>query len=233
MTTIQERLFALQDTEYQAFTQKLNPTVSPDAVIGVRLPDLHRLAKELRGSEEADAFLAVLPHKYLEENHLHSMLIGEIRDFDTALREAERFFPYVDNWAVCDTLRSKAFAKTPERLLPAIGRWLSDKHPFTVRYAILCLMTYFLDERFDERYPAMVAAVKSDHYYVNMMIAWYFATALAKQYEATVPYIEENRLDIWTHNKAIQKAIESYRVSAEHKAYLRTLKRKAQGKTQT
>lgn len=226
MTEIQERLFALQDDEYRVFTAKLNPTIDPDTVIGVRLPALRALTKELRGSVTARAFLDDLPHRYLEENHLHSFLLCDLRDFDTAIKEIERFLPYVDNWAVCDSIRLKAFQKNPERLLPYIDRWLKSSHTYTIRCGILNLMNLFLDGRFDAAYPAKVAAVHSGEYYVNMMRAWYFATALAKQYEAAVPYIEEHRLDTWTHNKAIQKAIESYRVTEEHKAYLKTLKRK-------
>lgn len=226
MTAIQERLFALRDEPYRAFTVKLNPTVAPDRVIGVRLPALRKLAKGLKGTDEAAAFLGVLPHAYLEEYHLHCFLLSYERDFDTALAQLERFLPYVDNWAVCDSIRMKAFEKQPERALPHIRRWLGSDHTYTVRCAVMCLMNYFLNERYDEEYPDMVAAIRSDEYYVNMMIAWYFATALAKQYDSAVRYIEDNRLDKWTHNKAIQKAIESYRVTDEHKAYLRTLRRK-------
>ncbi len=226
MTEIQERLFALQDEKYRVFTAKLNPTFDPDRVIGVRLPELRKLAKELKGTGEAADFIAALPHEYLEEYHLHCFLIGPEKDFDTALAQLERFLPYVDNWAVCDSIRMKAFEKQPQRVLPHIDRWIASGHTYTIRCAIMCLMNYFLNDRFDEQYLEKVAVIRSDEYYVNMMIAWYFATALAKQYDAAVPYIEQDRLDKWTHNKAIQKAIESYRVTDEHKAYLRTLRRK-------
>ena len=226
MTEIQKRLFALQDTEYRDFTAKLNPAVNPETIIGVRLPQMRKLAKELRGSEKAAAFLQVLPHEYYEENHLHSFLLCEIKDFDTAMKEIERFLPYVDNWAVCDSIRLKAFNKNPERLIPYIDKWIKSDRTYTVRFGILCLMNIFLDDHFDPAYPEKVAVIRSDEYYVNMMIAWYFATALAKQYEAAIPFIEQNRLDRWTHNKAIQKSVESYRVTDEHKAYLKTLKRK-------
>jgi len=226
MTKIQERLFALQDKKYRAFAVKLSPSVNPDSVIGVRLPELRKLAKELKGSGEAAEFLSELPHTYFEEYHLHSFLLAPEKDFDTALAQLERFLPYVDNWAVCDSIRIKAFEKQPERLLPHIDRWLNSDHTYTVRNAIVCLMNYFLNDRFDACYLEKVAAVRSQEYYVNMMIAWYFATALAKQYDAAVRYIEGNRLDRWTHNKAIQKAIESYRVTDEHKAYLKGLRRK-------
>ena len=224
MTEIQRRLFDSQDREYRDFTIKLNPAVDPDTVIGVRLPVLRALAKELRGSAEAESFLALLPHEYLEENHLHCFLLSCVRDFDTGLSQVERLLPYIDNWAVCDSLRVKAFAKEPERLLPHICGWLKSDHTYTVRQGILCLMNYFLNEKFDEKYLAAVSKVKSDEYYVNMMIAWYFATALAKQYDSAVRYIEDKKLGKWVHNKTIQKAVESYRVSDEHKAYLRTLK---------
>ena len=224
MTDIQQRLFALQDKEYGAFTAKLNPTVDPSTIIGVRLPALRALAKELKGTDEAARFLNSLPHTYLEENHLHSFILTYIKDFDEGIAAVERFLPYIDNWAVCDSLRVKALAKAPEKLLAYIAQWLLSAHTYTIRCGILNLMNYYLDDRFDERYPAMVAAVHSEEYYVNMMIAWYFATALAKQYEAVLPYLTEQRLDKWVHNKTIQKAVESYRITDEQKAYLKTLK---------
>ena len=227
MTEIQKRLFALQDTAYRDFNAKLNPTIAPEKFIGVRFPALRALAKELKGSSEAAAFLAALPHRYTEENLLHAILLGPIKDFDEAVAAVERFLPYADSWSVTDTLRLKAFEKHPDKLLPYIDRWLMSNHPYTVRFGVLCLMNLYLNERFRPEYADKVAAVQSDAYYVNMMRAWYFATALAKQYDAVLPYIEENRLDPWTHNKAIQKAIESFRVTDEHKAHLKTLKRKA------
>lgn len=224
MTEIQKRLFDLQDTEYQAFTAKLNPTVDPDTIIGVRIPALRALAKELNSTKEAQDFMQVLPHEYYEENHLHGFLLLYFKDFDEGLSAVERFLPYIDNWAVCDGIRVKAFRKTPEKLLPSIEKWLRSDHTYTVRFGILCLMNEFLNERFNDSYPAMVAAVRSEEYYVRMMQAWYFATALAKQYDAVLPYLTGRQLERWVHNKTIQKAIESYRVSDEHKAYLRTLK---------
>ena len=217
----------MQDKDYQAFTAKLNPTVDPDTVIGVRLPALHALVKEMKGTDEAKEFLAALPHKYLEENHMHSFMMSYIKDFDERIKEIEKFLPYIDNWAVCDSMRVKAFDKTTEKLLPHIERWLKSDHTYTVRYGILCLMNHYLNDRFDDKYPAMVASVHSEEYYIIMMQAWYFATALAKQYDAVLPYLEQRRLDRQVHNKTIQKAIESYRVSDEHKAYLRTLRIKA------
>ena len=227
MKEIQERLFALQDLEYRDFNSKLTPSVDKETVIGVRFPALRALAKELKDTPEAEAFLNELPHDYFEENNLHACLLSTMRDFDEALADVEHFLPYVDNWSTCDTISPAAFRKTPERLLPHIEGWLNSGRTYTVRYGVKCLMSYFLDDRFRPAYPERVSVLRSEEYYVNMMIAWYFATALAKQYDAAVPYIEQNRLDQWTHNKAIQKAIESYRVTEEHKAYLRTLKRKA------
>lgn len=224
MTEIQKRLFALQDKGYREGSIKLNPSVDPDTIIGIRIPALRALAKELKGTDAAAAFIAALPHQYFEEYSLHTFLIGYIKDFDEAIVQTERLLPWLNSWALTDSMRIKAFDKDPARLLPTIDKWLGSGDTYTIRYGILCLMNYFLDARFDPCYLKKVAAVRSDEYYVNMMIAWYFATALAKQYEAALPYIENRRLDQWTHNKAIQKAIESYRVTDEHKVYLRTLR---------
>ena len=224
MTETQTRLFSLQDKDYQAFSAKLNPTVDPDTIIGIRIPALRALAKELKGSDEAEKFLSVLPHEYFEEYQLHAFLIGYEKDFDKGLSATERLLPYLNSWALTDSIRIKAFDKAPEKLLPHIEKWLKDDHPYTVRFGILCLMNYFLNDRFATRYPDMVAAVHSEEYYVRMMQAWYFATALAKQYDAVLPYLTGRRLEPWVHNKTIQKAVESYRVNAEQKAYLRTLK---------
>ncbi len=224
MTEFQKRLFALQDKGYREGSIKLNPSVDPDTIIGIRIPALRALAKELKGTDAAAAFIAALPHQYFEEYSLHTFLIGYIKDFDEAIAQTDRLLPWLNSWALTDSMRIKAFDKDPARLLPTIDKWLGSGDTYTIRYGILCLMNYFLDARFDPCYLKKVAAVRSDEYYVNMMIAWYFATALAKQYEAALPYIENRRLDQWTHNKAIQKAIESYRVTDEHKRYLRTLR---------
>ena len=224
MTGIQERLFAARDEKYREFTMKLTPGVDPDSFIGVRLPAIRALAKELRGTAEAEGFLNTLPHEYYEENHLHSFLLYYIKDFDEAVGRLERFLPYIDNWSVCDSTRLSSVKKSPERLLPYIDKWLASGSTYTVRCAILCLMTYLLDDHFDPAYLEKVAAVRSEEYYVRMMIAWYFATALAKQYDAALPYIEGGRLDPWTHNKTIQKAVESYRITADKKEYLKKLK---------
>jgi len=221
---IRTRLFAMQDTAYRRFHTALIPTVDPEAVIGVRTPALRKYARELFGTAEAEAFLRTLPHRYYEENNLHGFLIEKIRDFDTVLAQTERFLPYIDNWATCDMFCPKIFAAHLPELYEKIKFWINASHTYTVRFGIGMLMRFYLDEQFDSAYPSLVADIRSDEYYVNMMIAWYFATALAKRYDQILPYIESHRLDKWTHNKAIQKAIESDRISIDRKAYLRTLK---------
>ena len=223
---IQKELFKRQDLEYKAFHSRLMPTISPETIIGVRTPALRQFAKEMAKYGDTEAFMTDLPHKYYEENNLHGFLIESVKDFDKCLKEVDRFLPYVDNWATCDMMRPKVFKKNPKGLLPKIEEWMASGETYTVRYGIGMLMTYFLDEGFDVKYVAKVAAVESDEYYIKMMVAWYFATALAKQWDAVIPFIENGMLEKWIHNKAIQKAIESYRITAEQKAYLRTLKRK-------
>ena len=217
-------LFRLQDQKYAAFQAKLIPTIPADKIIGVRTPELRACAKELSKDEDIGAFLAALPHQYFEEDQLHAFVISGEKDFDKCIGEVETFLPFVDNWATCDQLSPKAFKKEPEKLLPYIETWLKSDRVYTVRFGIGMLMQHFLDGRFDPKYADMVAAVKSDEYYINMMIAWYFATALAKQYDTILPYLEGKKLDAWTHNKAIQKSVESYRITAEQKGYLKTLK---------
>ena len=217
-------LFRLQDKKYASFQAKLIPTVAADRIIGVRTPELRALAKELSVDEDTGAFLAALPHQYFEEDQLHAFVISGEKDFDKCVGEVEAFLPFVDNWATCDQLSPKAFKKAPEKLLPYIEAWLKSDKVYTVRFAIGMLMQHFLDGRFEPKYADMVAAVKSEEYYINMMIAWYFATALAKQYDAILPYLEGKRPDAWTHNKAIQKSVESYRITVEQKAYLKTLR---------
>ena len=224
MTEIQQRLFALQDAGYRDFHAALMPTVDKALVIGVRMPALRALAKELKGTELAADFMAALPHKYYEENNLHAALIGHIRDFQPCITALERFLPYVDNWATCDMMNPKALAKDKAALLERIQLWLQSSHTYTVRFGMEMLMNHFLEEDFREEYPALVASVRSEEYYVRMMQAWYFATALAKQYEAAVTYLEQRRLGAWVHNKTIQKARESFRVSQEQKEYLKSLK---------
>ena len=225
-TEIRNRLFELRDLEYRNFTAKLVPNIDRDRIIGIRTPDVRILAKAVYKNENIGEFLCALPHGYLEENAIHSFIICEIGDYDECIKALDSFLPYVDNWATCDSIKPKCFKKNTDRLLKEIKRWLLSEHTYTVRFGILMLMTHFLDSRFDIEYLEWVAAVKSQEYYINMMIAWYFATALAKQYESTLPYITQSRLDIWIHNKTIQKAIESYRITDEQKTLLKGLKRK-------
>ena len=238
MDMIQKQLFGLQDNKYKDFQVKLIPNVDPETVIGVRTPELRKLSKELAKGlatnatadpvkgRATDAFLVALPHRYFDENQLHAFIVSEIKDYDRCIAEVNRFLPYVDNWATCDQMSPKSFVKHKAELLKEIKRWLKSKETYTVRFAIGMLMQHYLDKDFDPAYPKLVAKIRSDEYYINMMIAWYFATALAKQYETAVPFIEQNELDVWTHNKTIQKAVESYRITDEQKKYLRSLKRK-------
>lgn len=221
---IQQELFALQDLSYRDFHAKLMPTVDKARVIGVRTPKLRAFAKEFGKTEEAKEFLKVLPHQYYEENNLHGLLIEQIKDYPTLIRELNRFLPCIDNWATCDLLTVRVVKKHLDTFTEEVERWLASDHTYTIRFGIGMLMRYYLEEYFSLEYPEKVAKIRSEEYYVNMMRAWYFATALAKQYEAIFPFLEEKRLDAWTHNKTIQKAIESYRITQEQKAYLRTLR---------
>lgn len=221
---IQEQLFALQDLKYRDFQRKLMPTVDPETVIGVRTPELRKLARSYGRQPESREFLKCLPHLYYEENNLHAFLLETIRDYGRAMEEVERFLPYVDNWATCDQMSPKVFGKHLTELLEKIRLWIASPETYTVRFAIGMLMRFYLDEAFRPEYPELVSGVRSEEYYVNMMIAWYFATALAKQYDAVLPYLEQKKLEKWTHNKTIQKAVESYRITPEQKAYLKTLK---------
>lgn len=221
---IQQELFALQDLSYRDFHAKLMPTVDKARVIGVRTPKLRAFAKEFGKTEEAKEFLKVLPHQYYEENNLHGLLIEQIKDYPTLIRELNRFLPCIDNWATCDLLTVRVVKKHLDTFTEEVERWLASDYTYTIRFGIGMLMRYYLEEHFSLEYPEKVAKIRSEEYYVNMMRAWYFATALAKQYEAIFPFLEEKRLDAWTHNKTIQKAIESYRITQEQKAYLRTLR---------
>lgn len=221
---VQGKLFELQDLNYRDFHAKLMPTVYKERVIGVRTPALRKFAKEFGKTKEAEEFLKQLPHEYYEEDNLHGFLIAGMKDFDRCIEELERFLPYVDNWATCDLLSPKIFKKHLQELLVKIRVWTVSEHTYMIRFGVGMLMSLYLDEAFELEYPEMVSRIRSNEYYVNMMIAWYFATALAKQYEAVLPFIENGRLDKWTHNKAIQKAVESCRVTDEKKAYLKTLK---------
>ncbi len=221
---IRRRLFELQDVPYRDFQVNLIPTVETESMIGVRTPALRKLAREYGRREEIDEFLQDLPHKYFDENQLHAFIISGIKDFATCLMHVEKFLPYVDNWATCDQMSPMVFKKKHPELLTYIREWMKSDRTYTVRFGIGMLMQHYLDEDFDPSYPEMVAGIKSEEYYISMMIAWYFATALAKQYDTILPFIEEKRLDSQTHNRAIQKAIESYRITPEQKAYLKTLK---------
>ena len=220
----QELLFQLQDKGYRDFHSKLIPTIPEETIIGIRMPAMRKLAKEYAKDPESEDFLKQLPHTYYDENVLHALLVAEIRDYDTCVREVEHFLPYVDNWAVCDVFSPKVFHKNRDKLIGKVREWSASERPYTCRFGMEMLMTHFLDEDFRSEYLEIPAAVHSEEYYVNMMIAWFYATALAKQWDATVGYIEKHRLDPWTHNKTIQKARESYRITPEQKEYLKTWK---------
>ncbi len=224
MESITKLLFELRDEEYAKFQAKLTPSVDPKLFIGVRVPDVRKLAKELKNDPGVEVFLQELPHKYYDENMLHGLLISEIKDFDIAIKETDRFLPYVDNWAVCDIMSPKVFKKHKTELIECIRKWAKSKKTYTIRFGIEMLMSHYLDDDFKAEYLDIPARIRSDEYYVNMMIAWFFATALTKQWDSAIQYIENVRLDKWTHNKTIQKAVESYRITDEQKSYLRTLK---------
>lgn len=223
---IMKELLAMQDVSYRDFQRKLIPDIDPDTIIGVRTPQLRALAKRLAGTEEAAAFLSSLPHDMFEENQLHAFLIAEEKAFDKSLALVEKFLPYVDNWATCDQLSPKALGKDLPRLHAHVDRWLDSGKTYTIRFGMNMLMRWFLGDAFETAQLERVAAIRSEAYYVRMGAAWYMATALTRQYDAAVCIIEERRLDSWTHNKAIRKAVESYRIPPERKAYLRTLKAK-------
>ena len=221
---IRNELFKMQDTAYRDFNSKLIPAVDKESMIGVRTPELRKYAKQLAKREDIEEFLHSLPHKYFDENQLHAFIVSEIKDFKNCVDKVNEFLPYIDNWATCDQLSPKVFKKYHKELITYIKEWLESDKVYTLRFGIGMLMEHFLDEDFDISYLETVSNIRSDEYYVNMMIAWYFATALAKRYENIIPFIENRRLDIWTHNKAIQKAVESYRISNENKEYLKRLK---------
>ena len=222
--SVYDRLKKYEDDKYKEFQAKLVPNIDSNTIIGVRTPDMRRIAKEVFGTKEAEEFLNELPHNYYEENLVHFFLIAMIKDFDECINKVEEFLPYIDCWPVCDQASPKIFKKNHDKLLPYIKKWMKSKHVYTSRFAMRMLMNEFLDKDFKEEYLELVANKKGEDYYLKMMKAWYFATALAKQYDATIKYIENKKLDTWSHNKAIQKAIESFRVTDEHKEYLRTLK---------
>ena len=221
LTKLQKQLFELQDLKYRDFHSKLMPETDKETVIGIRTPVLRKFAKEFAGTSEAEAFLRKLPHRYYEENNLHMMLITGIKDYEKCMEEIQRFLPCIDNWATCDYPAPKCFARHKDQVLEEAKRWISSGETYVIRYGIGMLMRLFLDEDFSSEYLEMAAAVQSQEYYVNMMIAWYFATALAKQWDATVPYIEQHKLSDWVHRKTVQKAVESYRITPEQKEYLK------------
>lgn len=225
MENITKRLFELQDQKYREFHSRLMPTVDPAKVIGVRVPTLRRFAREIISTAEAKAFLEELPHEFYEENNLHAFLICDIADFETCAQQVERFLPFVDNWATCDSMNPKVFSKNKEKLIGYIDRWLKSDSVYSVRFGIIMLMKHYLGEDAKAEYLERVADIRSQEYYINMARAWFFATALTKCYDAALPYIEDGRLDLWTHNKAIQKARESLAVPRERKEHLKTLRK--------
>ena len=226
---IQKELFSLQDKEYMKFLSKLTPNVPEDTIIGVRIPEIRKLAKKLVKNNEYEDFLKELPHKYYDENLLHGAIISENKDFENCIELLNSFLPFVDNWAVCDTISPKIFKKHKKELIEKIKEWSQSDKTYTCRFGVEMLMTHFLDEDFKKEYLEMVANIHSEEYYVKMVIAWFFATALAKQWDYAVIYLENNRLDVWVHNKTIQKARESLRILEDKKGYLKGLKRKKEG----
>ena len=224
LTRLQQQLFVLQDEEYRDFHSKLMPNIPKEDVIGIRVPVLRKFAKEFAKSDEKEKFLKELPHRYYEENNLHMMLLVEMKDYDGCMQEMERFLPYINNWATCDFPAPKCFEKHKKDVLEHIKIWIKSSQTYTVRYAIGMLMRLFLEDDFSAEYPQMVAEVSSEEYYINMVIAWYFATALAKQWDAVIPYIEQRKLSPWVHRKTIQKAVESYRITPGQKEYLKSFR---------
>lgn len=225
--TVQDRLFANQDLQYKRFNSQLIPTVDPQTMIGVRTPQLRKIAAEVSKMSDAGEFLKVLPHTYYEENQVHGFLLERLGDYEEVIRQLDAFLPYVDNWATCDMISPKVFKKHRQELLGPIDRWIHQEHTYTVRFGIGMLMKWYLDDAFSPDYIDWVTGIRSQEYYIDMMIAWYLATALAKQYEAVLPVLEARTLDPWVHNKAIQKALESRRIAAVQKEYLRSLKIRA------
>ena len=223
-TALQQQLFTMQDLKYRDFHSRLLPGIDKETIIGIRTPILRKFAMEFRKTEESRIFLKELPHQYYEENNLHMMLISAERDYEICLEQVKAFLPYIDNWATCDLPLPKCYVKHKEELIFEIEQWMASGKTYTIRYGIGVLMRLYLDEDFRPEYLEWVISVRSEEYYVNMMIAWYLATALAKQWDATIPYLEEKRLSEWVHKKTIQKAIESYRITPEQKVYLRSLR---------
>lgn len=224
MHNIRQRLISMSDEKYRSFQARIINTVDEQKILGIKTPDLRKLAKELLKDGGAQRFMKDLPHEYFDEQQLHSLIISEMKDYEQALGEVGRFLPYIDNWATCDQLRPKAFKNNRDRLIDEIRRWLGSEHVYTVRFGLEMLLVHFLGERFDPEYLRLAADIRNDEYYLKMMVAWFFAEALARQYDAALPYIEERRLDAWVHNKTIQKAIESRQIPEDIKAHLHCLK---------
>lgn len=223
---VKNNLFELRDCDYRDFQSKLIPNISPDRIIGIRTPALRAYAKNFAKTPEADIFMDTLPHVYLEEYAVHGFIVEQLKDFDEVIKRLDALLPYIDNWANCDQITPKVFKKYHSELIPHVMRWISSDFVYMKRFGIRMLMCFYLDEHFDPAYLKTVTEIRSDEYYLKMMVAWFFATALAKQFDAAAPYIAENKLDTWTHNKAIQKSIESYRITDEQKEFLRSLRRK-------
>ncbi len=224
MTHIQKILFDLRDEKYRDFQSKLMPTVDKETIIGVRTPELRKLAKKLFEEKTYEKFISTLPHTYYEEYNLHGFIVSLIKDYDECVKRIDELLPYVNNWATCDQIKPKCFSKNKEKVLEKSKEWINSDKTYSIRFAIEMLMNFFLDEDFDKAYPKMISEIRSEEYYVKMMVAWYFATALSKHYDEIIPFIENKELDTWTHNKSIQKAIESYRISDYQKEYLKSLK---------
>ena len=223
MSNISDRLFKLQDEKYRELQIRILPNLNPETIIGVRTPELRKIAKEMI-REEYDSYLKELPHEYFDENQLHAFIISKLKDYNECIKYVNNFLPYVDNWATCDQLSPKSFKRHTNELLNEIKKWINSKKTYNIRFGIGMLMQYYLDKEFKEEYLEWISNIKSDEYYVNMMIAWYFATALSKQYDSTITYIENKKLDKWVHNKTIQKAVESHRITEEQKEYLKKLR---------
>ena len=227
---IRNELFNMQDVKYRDFQAKLIPTVEPETIIGVRTPQLRKYAGQVLKRDDIQDFLDDIPHKYFDENQLHAFILSGMKDYGRCIAEVDRFLPFVDNWATCDQMSPKVFKKHRPELLLKAEEWIASGETYKIRFGVGMLMEHFLDDDYDPKYPELVSKIRSEEYYVNMMTAWYFATALAKQYESVLPFIEDKKLDIWTHNKAIQKAVESYRITDDQKNYLKSLKIKTDKK---
>lgn len=217
-------LYAAADAAYRDFNSSLIPTIDRDKFIGVRTPILRKIAKDIIKLGLANDFMSMLPHKYFEENQLHAFIISDMKDFNMAIDSVSRFLPYIDNWATCDQMSPRVFKKNPELLFKHIQKWIKSNDVYAVRFGVLCLMRYFLDDNFDVKYADMVAKIQSDEYYINMMRAWYFATAMIKHFDVILQYVRGNKIDDWTRRRTIQKALESYRIDTSHKEILRDLR---------